>query len=65
MAQIIITLDDYIFSNGIQLPWLNFLKDLETTSNIDHLYQKHVRYIKDILLRSVLTFIKRSFQFFY
>ncbi|KAK6644895.1 hypothetical protein RUM43_001171 [Polyplax serrata] len=55
MIQVMVTLDDYIFSNGIQLPWIDFLQDLETTVNIDHLYQKHVRYLKDVLLKCFQT----------
>lgn len=51
MTQIVITLNDYIFSDGIQIPWMDFLQDLQNTENIDHLYQKHIRYIKGVLMR--------------
>lgn len=51
MAQFIITLEEYFSSSGLQISWINFLKDLETAENLDHLYQKHVRYVKDVLRR--------------
>lgn len=51
MTQIMVTLDEHIYFNGIQLSWLSFLKDLETAENIDHLYQKHVSFIKNVVAR--------------
>ena len=51
MAQFITTLEEYFSSSGLQISWINFLKDLETAENLDHLYQKHVRYVKDVLRR--------------
>ncbi|KAL0280596.1 UNVERIFIED_CONTAM: hypothetical protein PYX00_001845 [Menopon gallinae] len=55
MSQFMRTLENYVSSCSLQYSWLNFQKDLESVKNLDQLYDKHVKYVKEVLKRCFLT----------